>query len=152
MSKNIAYLRISVKGENLENQEQAIRKFANEELTFYRDIEHGDTRAKERPGYNQMIEDIMKSFTQTRPKKLYVYEISRIGRDHLETLTNIITLEKVYKVQVLSVSPNESWINTSSHEIRGLILSIMSWQYEQELKGLRTRTKEALSILEVSQV
>lgn len=144
--KNIAYLRVSIKGENLENQEQAIKKFANEDLKFYRDIEHGDIKARNRPGYNQLVEDIKGSPVEARPKKLYVYEISRIGRDHLETLTNIITLEKTYKIQVLSVSSNESWINTSSTEIRGLILSIMTWQYEQELKALRIRTKEALTV------
>lgn len=140
--KEIAYLRVSVKGEDLTNQERAIRKFAKEDLVIFSDIEHGDTKITDRAGYQKMIDYICSMPWNDR--KLYVYEISRIGRDHLETLTSIIRLEKEYNVQVLSVSPNESWINTSSPEIRGLILSIMSWQYEQELRALRTRTKAAL--------
>lgn len=146
--KNCAYMRISVKGENLENQKEAIKRFAKEELIFFQDIEHGDSKTKDRPGFNQLMNYIhtFRAMGNQIPNKLYVFEISRIGRDHLETLTSVIELEKNDNVQVLSASPNESWINITNHTIRGLILSIMSWQYEQELMSLRSRTKEALSI------
>ena len=140
MVLNCAYVRISLKTEDPRNQESGIKKFTKEKLTWFRDIEHGDTRADLRPGFGELLTYIK----ENKPGKLYVYEISRIGRDHLETLSKLVQLERELGVQVVSVSPNESWLNNSEKSIRGLILSIMSWNYEQELLNLRRRTREAL--------
>lgn len=137
---NCAYLRVSLKTEDPRNQEAAIKKFTREKLAWFKDIEHGDSRADLRPGFSELITYIR----ENKPGKLYIYEISRIGRDHLETLGNLVKLERELGVQVISVSANESWLNNSNGSIRGLILSIMSWNYEQELSNLRRRTREAL--------
>ena len=56
MARNIAYLRVSKKEENIENQREAIKKFANEELIFFEDIISGSTRAEERKGFKEMME------------------------------------------------------------------------------------------------
>lgn len=137
---NCAYIRTSIRNEDPRNQEEAIKKFTKEKLTWFKDIEHGDSDIQTRPGFR----DLLNYIKESKPGKLYIYEISRIGRNHLETLSNLIQLERELGVQVISVSPTESWINNSNKSIRGLILSILSWTYEQELINLRRRTREAL--------
>ena len=138
MSKNIAYLRISKKEENIENQWEAIKKFANEDLIFFEDIISGSTRAEERKGFKEMMEYIEKM----RPEKLYVYEISRLGRSMIETISIIQKLEKI--VFIIPVSEKERWLATTDRSVRNLIMAIFSWVAERERELLIERTKNGI--------
>jgi putative DNA-invertase from lambdoid prophage Rac len=135
---NIAYMRISLKKEDPLNQERAIQKFANEPLIFFKDIMHGDSEVNERAGYSDMLEYIEKN----HPEKLYVYEVSRIGRSFYETLRNIHDLEDK---GVMVYSVREAFLNQSDPNTRKLMLSVFAWVADQELQVLRERTRNALA-------
>ena len=138
MARNIAYLRVSKKEENIENQREAIKKFANEELIFFEDIISGSTKAEERKGFKEMLEYIEKM----RPEKLYVYEISRLGRSMIETISIIQKLEK--SLIVIPVSEKERWLTTTDRSVRNLIMAIFSWVAERERELLIERTKNGI--------
>ena len=138
MTRNIAYLRVSKKEENIENQREAIKKFANEDLVFFEDIISGSTKAEERKGFKEMMEYIEKM----RPEKLYVYEISRLGRSMIETISIIQKLEKT--VFIIPVSEKERWLTTTDRSVRNLIMAIFSWVAERERELLKERTKNGI--------
>ena len=138
MTRNIAYLRVSKKEENIENQREAIKKFANEDLVFFEDIISGSTKAEERKGFKEMLEYIEKM----RPEKLYVYEISRLGRSMIETISIIQKLEKT--VFIIPVSEKERWLTTTDRSVRNLIMAIFSWVAERERELLKERTRNGI--------
>jgi len=138
MTRNIAYLRVSKKEENIENQREAIKKFANEDLIFFEDVISGSTRAEERKGFKEMMEYIEKM----RPEKLYVYEISRLGRSMIETISIIQKLEKT--VFIIPVSEKERWLATTDRSVRNLIMAIFSWVAERERELLIERTRNGI--------
>ena len=138
MVRNIAYLRVSKKEENIENQREAIKKFANEELIFFEDVISGSTKAEERKGFKEMLEYIEKM----RPEKLYVYEISRLGRSMIETISIIQKLEK--SLIVIPVSEKERWLTTTDRSVRNLIMAIFSWVAERERELLIERTRNGI--------
>ena len=138
MTRNIAYLRVSKKEENIENQREAIKKFANEDLVFFEDIISGSTKAEERKGFKEMLEYIEKM----RPEKLYVYEISRLGRSMIETISIIQKLEKI--VFIIPVSEKERWLATTDRSVRNLIMAIFSWVAEREREMLIERTRNGI--------
>jgi len=138
MARNIAYLRVSKKEENIENQREAIKKFANEELIFFEDVISGSTKAEERKGFKEMLEYIEKM----RPEKLYVYEISRLGRSMIETISIIQKLEKT--VFIIPVSEKERWLATTDRSVRNLIMAIFSWVAERERELLIERTRNGI--------
>jgi len=138
MTRNIAYLRVSKKEENIENQREAIKKFANEDLVFFEDIISGSTKAEERKGFREMLEYIEKM----RPEKLYVYEISRLGRSMIETISIIQKLEKT--VFIIPVSEKERWLATTDRSVRNLIMAIFSWVAEREREMLIERTRNGI--------
>jgi len=138
MTRNIAYLRVSKKEENIENQREAIKKFANEELIFFEDVISGSTKAEERKGFKEMLEYIEKM----KPEKLYVYEISRLGRSMVETISVIQKLEK--SIIVIPVSEKERWLTTTDRSVRNLIMAIFSWVAERERELLIERTRNGI--------
>jgi len=138
MAKNIAYFRVSKKEENIENQREAIKKFANEDLIFFEDVISGSTKAEERKGFKEMLEYIEKM----KPEKLYVYEISRLGRSMIETISVIQKLEK--SLIVIPVSEKERWLATTDRSVRNLIMAIFSWVAEREREMLIERTKNGI--------
>ena len=138
MTRNIAYLRVSKKEENIENQREAIKKFANEELIFFEDVISGSTKAEERKGFKEMLEYIEKM----KPEKLYVYEISRLGRSMVETISVIQKLEK--SIIVIPVSEKERWLTTTDRSVRNLIMAIFSWVAERERELLIERTRNGV--------
>jgi len=140
MAKNIAYLRVSKKEENIENQREAIKKFANEDLIFFEDIISGSIKAMERKGFREMLEYIEKM----RPERLYIYEISRLGRSMTETISIFQLVETKYNVIIIPVSEKERWLNTTDRSVRNLIMAIFSWVAEREREMLIERTKNGI--------
>ena len=100
----------------------------------------GSIPPRDRFGFQQLMEYV-KTHNVGR---VYISEISRIGRTMRETLSTITTLEENLGVMVFSTSPRESWLNTTDPSIRSLILSIFAWTSEWERKMLIQRTKAGL--------
>jgi len=140
VSANVGYIRISKAKEDIKNQEYALEKFAGEPLVFFEDIITGAKDAEERTGFQKMLEYIEKF----HPERVYVYEISRIGRSFFSTLKIINELEKKYNVRILSASPKETFMNTLDPNMRDLVLSVLAWVAERERDILIARTKNSL--------
>ncbi len=145
----IGYVRVSRVEENPENQMQAIRRFVGEdkEIHFFVDIGvSGAVPAKKRRGFAEMLKFVheVRQMDDEEEINLYVYEISRIGRDMLDTVTMIRKLEKEWRVRVFSVSEKEQFMNTQEEHFRNLILTIFAWVAERELELISQRTREGL--------
>jgi len=147
----LGYARVSRVDENVENQIQAIKRFVGEygkEIKIFTDVGvSGVIPAKKRKGFKEMlayIHQIRKERGEEVEIRLYVYEISRIGRDMLDTVLMIKKLEEELGVKVFSVSEKEQFLNTQEESIRKLILSIFAWAAERERELISQRTKEGL--------
>ena len=146
----LGYARVSRADENVENQIQAIKRFVGEdvEVKIFTDVGvSGVVPAKKRKGFKEMlayIHQIRKERGEEEEIRLYVYEVSRIGRDMLDTVLMIKKLEEELGVRVYSVSEKEQFLNTQEESIRKLILSIFAWVAERERELIIQRTKEGL--------
>jgi len=149
MSVNIAYVRVSRTEENPENQMRAIKRFVGEdkEMRFFVDVGvSGAIPAKRRKGFAEMLKFIHEVRRQNENEEinLYVYEISRIGRDMSDTVTMIWKFERELNVRVFSVSEKEQFLNTQERTIRDLILTFLAWASERERELIRQRTIEGI--------
>lgn len=75
--------------------------------------------------------------------RLYVFELSRIGRSSAETLQLFIDIE-LKGVQIISLSPNEAWtklVDENMKGIRNIFVSMFAWFADIEKKSLSERTK-----------
>ena len=149
MVVRIGYARVSRSDEIVENQIQAIKRFVGEdkEIHFFVDVGvSGAIPAKRRKGFAEMLKFIheIRQVSKEEEINLYVYEISRIGRDMLDTVTMIRKFEKELNVRVFSVSEKEQFLNTQEETIRNLILTILAWVAERERELIRQRTIEGL--------
>ena len=146
----IGYARVSRTEENVENQIQAIKRFVGEdkEIKFFTDVGvSGVIPAKKRKGFKEMLQyihQIRKEKGEGEEIRLYVYEVSRIGRDMLDTVLMIRKLEEELGVKVYSVSEKERFLNTQEESIRKLILSIFAWVAEREVELTRQRICEGM--------
>jgi len=138
---NVAYVRVSKGIEVLDNQKNAIKHFAAEhgdkEIQFFEDIITGINY--NRDGFNQM----MKYIEETKPERLYVYEISRLGRTMLDTLGVVQQIEKM-GTMIFSVSPMEQFLNSANPTYRNLILAMFSWFAEIERKQMISRVRASM--------
>ena len=146
---NIGYVRVSRAEERPENQMLAIRRFIGEntQIRFFTDIGvSGAVPARKRKGFRQMLRFIFEIRQQNNDEEinLYVYEISRIGRDMFDTVTMIRKLEKDFGVRVFSVSEKEQFLNTQEESVRNLILTIFAWVAERERELTRQRIFEGM--------
>lgn len=140
--RNVAYLRISKSDETVDNQLTAIKDFAQEDvIPFTEKIISGGSE----PMSRKVFPELMEYIENMHPEKLYVYEISRIGRSMVDTFNIIQRLEKL-GTMVISVSPKESWIATTDKSIRNLILAIFAWTADRERQMLKERTRNALNM------
>jgi len=146
---NVAYVRVSVAEENPENQIQAIRRFVgnDKEVKFFVDVGvSGAVPPERRKGFAEMLKfiDAVRTVYGDVRINLFVYEVSRLGRNFLETLNLIHKFEHELGVRILSVSEKEQFMNIQEGSIRNLILSILAWVADREREVLRERTKEGM--------
>ncbi len=149
MVVHIGYVRVSRVEERPENQVLAIRRFLGEdkEIKFFMDVGvSGAIPAKKRKGFNEMLAFIHEVRQQNNDEQinLYVYEISRIGRDMFDTVTMIRKFEKELGVRVFSVSEKEQFLNAQDESVRNLILTIFAWVAERERELIRQRVYEGM--------
>ena len=141
---DIGYARTSTSNQHIENQVQVIlSRDVEQRCIFIDEGVSGTTAPKKRPGFHQMMK-----FIDAHPgeiDRLYVFEVSRLGRKFLETLQLIEELETEKGIMVISLSPAESWFQIEDRGLRnGVILPILSWVAERELENLRERINAGL--------
>jgi putative DNA-invertase from lambdoid prophage Rac len=98
--------------------------------------------AKNRPEFKRMLEYI-RSHPDPEGKgyTIVVYELSRIGRSMLDTLNTFVGLENE-GFTIISLS--ETWTHTMDTSLRRLMVTIVSWLNQEELKRLSDRTKAGI--------
>lgn len=142
VSPKIGYVRISTQDQNAKNQRLLLQKEGvPRDFIFIDQGVSGSIPAKHRPGFRRLMNHI----TQ-RPDEvthLYVVELTRLGRNTLETVTLIEELES-RGIAIWSLSPNESFTRSDDISVRQLLLMIMSWVAERERANLVERTKVGL--------
>jgi DNA invertase Pin-like site-specific DNA recombinase len=75
--------------------------------------------------------------------ELYVFEISRLGRNMNESLQIFLEIEQ-HGTKIISLSPNESWTKTQSNSERILLASMFAWFADMERKAISERSKLAI--------
>jgi DNA invertase Pin-like site-specific DNA recombinase len=132
------YLRVSTPEQELSNQLPSIRGLAAargyELVTTRVEVE---SRDRQRPALAQLIEEAHRGTFDV----LVIWALDRLGAGTLEILT---TVRKLDARGVTTVSVNESWLEMGG-PARDLLLSVVGWVSEQELRRIRERTKAGLN-------
>lgn len=137
--KQVGYARTSTGKQEIENQLRLLREKGVS--IFYTDEGmSGMKNAMSRPDFKRMVTDLNQS-TETE-KIVWVFEISRIGRDWKDSVNTLLDLE-AKGIQIYSLT--ETWTQTSNPDMRKLLYSIVSWLNEQEIKRLSNRVKAGLA-------
>lgn len=138
----IGYVRVSTDEQHPENQKKALIEAGVPPDCIF--IDHGvsgTVPARKRPAFQKMMEYINKHPGQV--KFLYVFELSRLGRTTLETISTIEEMERT-GILVWSLSPQEGFTRSEDKAIRQLLTMILSWVAERERANLIERTKAGL--------
>jgi DNA invertase Pin-like site-specific DNA recombinase len=131
------YVRISTNEQHSINQEDKLKEFGVN-IIFKDEGVSGSKLAMERTDFKEMIKYIKE---HPNIKTIVVYELSRLGRNMLDAITMFITLEKQgYRIWSLT----EDWTHQDDPSMRSLMLLIVSWMNEMELKRLSQRTKAGM--------
>jgi DNA invertase Pin-like site-specific DNA recombinase len=139
--EKVGYIRVSTKDQNPDNQKNILREAGIPEDCIF--IDHGisgTVPARKRPGFKQLLQFIS---DREGVKFLYVYELSRLGRTTVETISIIQDLEE-QGITVWSLSPNEGFTRSEDKAVRQLMVMIMSWVAERERANLIERTHAGL--------
>jgi putative DNA-invertase from lambdoid prophage Rac len=107
---------------------------------IYKDVGvSGITLAKHRKDFKKVYDLILAGEVD----RLYVFELSRLGRSSAETLQLFIEIEQK-GTQITSLSQNESWtklVDENMKGIRNIFVSMFAWFADIEKKSLSERTK-----------
>lgn len=141
---SIGYARTSKESSNIQNQVQAIAaQGVTPNHIFLDEAVSGTVEPKRRAGMKQLLSFI--NAHEGQIDKLYVFEITRLGRTFVETLNLIADIETNHGIIIYSLSPMESWFQIEDRSIRnGIILPILSWVAQRELENTRERIKLGL--------
>lgn len=136
--KTIAYCRISTNQQDLEKQKHLLLEFAQKNQWLIQEFIEVEVSSQK----NQQLRkiDILLEKLE-RGDRLLVAELSRLGRNMLETLNIINTLTEK-EIQVVFVRQPE--LSTNSHHSK-LLLAIYSYFAESEREYISIRTKQGLA-------
>jgi len=134
----IGYARTSTTKQEIDNQIIALKDAGVlPENIYFDDGVSGTTKAVNRKAFKKVYELIESGEVD----KLYVYELSRLGRTSSDTLKLFIEIEQK-GTNILSLSPNEYWTQiTNVPGIRNIFTAMFTWFYDIERKCLSERTK-----------
>jgi DNA invertase Pin-like site-specific DNA recombinase len=142
VSSKIGYVRVSTQDQNVKNQRLILQKEGvPRDLIFIDQGVSGSIPAKHRPGFRRLMNHITQYPDEVT--HLYVVELTRLGRNTLETVTLIEELES-RGIAIWSLSPNEAFTRSNDVAVRQLLLMIMAWVAERERANLVERTKVGL--------
>ncbi len=136
--KTIAYTRISTDSQDLENQRHLLLNYAQQNQLLI--TEFIEAEASSQKSQQQRKIDLLLSKLETGDK-LLVAELSRLGRNMLETLNIINTLSKK-GVDVVFVRQPE--LSTNAGHAK-LLLAVYSYFAEAEREYISIRTKQGLA-------
>ncbi len=137
----VGYVRVSREDQNVANQCLILEaEGIPRDFIFVDKGISGTVPPQKRPGFRAMLQHITE---HPETRFLYVFELSRIGRTLIETLTTIEDLE-ARGILVWSLSPAEGFTRSDDKSIRSLLISILSWVAQRERENLVERTKAGL--------
>lgn len=136
-TETVGYARVSTGEQFAVSQIDEMKKYGVS-VFFYDEGVSGKIPAMTRPEFKAMVE-----YIEFHPevKRILVYEVSRLGRNMLDSITTFITLENK-GLHIISLK--EQWTQQEDPNIRPLLIMIMSWVNAQELQRLSDRTKLGL--------
>lgn len=132
--ESVGYARVSTKEQFAVNQIDELKKTGITVL-FYDEGVSGKIPAMQRAEFKHMIDYIGQ---HQDVKRIVVYEVSRLGRNMLDSVNTFISLEQK-GIHIISLK--ETWTHQEDPNIRPLLVMIMSWVNAQELQRLSDRTK-----------
>lgn len=146
-----AYLRVSTRRQDEENQRIQIARFAESHgftvLDWFKDhAVSGTTSPLEREGFGAMhslLTSIKAEKPESLPKHVLVYELTRLGRNFWDLMDVVRHLEEL--APVISTSPLEAFLQTEDEGMRQIFFSIGSWFAGLELKRTKQRIREGLN-------
>ena len=134
------YVRVSTDEQDPDSQIKVLRDKGIHPDLIFTDIGVSGTREPgDRPGYKRL----MKMIEAGGISDLYVTELSRLGRDTISTLEEMIRLNKA-GVNVHSLSPNERVIEETGPEFKPLLISALQLAADLERKHLSERTRAGI--------
>lgn len=136
----IGYARVSTSHQDTDSQCRLLLQHVSAECIFT-DTISGTTAAASRPGFNKMIQ-----YLDSHPEvqELYIFELSRIGRNYVDALTTILNLES-RGIRVISLSDKETFINEISDiNMKRMMLNFMLSMAEMERGRIQSRVKAGL--------
>jgi DNA invertase Pin-like site-specific DNA recombinase len=140
--EKIGYTRVSTRDQEPENQVRLLQaEGIAPDFIFVDKGISGTVPAEKRPGFQRAM-----AYIKDHPgevKYLYVFELSRLGRNFLETANLMESLEKS-GIVVWSISPAEGFMRIPDKSIRELLTSIMLWVAQRERANLIERTKAGM--------
>ena len=137
-NKTIGYIRVSTDKQDLKKQRHLLLDYAHNAQTVIKEfveVEMSSTKSKK----ERRVEELMEKLD--RGDTLVVAELSRLGRNMLETL-NIINALAENGIKIIFVrQPELSTVGNHSK----LLLAIYSYFAEAEREYISTRTKQGLA-------
>ena len=142
MSKTVAYIRVSSKGQKLDRQFVELEKLKIQEKYIYQDKQSG--AGFERIGYQYMKKCLEKGDT------LVIKELDRIGRNQTELKReweyfrdNEINV-RVLDMPALNIDYNDENLKPMIKMINNIIFEIMCWKAQNERETIKRRQKEGI--------
>lgn len=136
--KTIAYTRISTDQQDLQKQKHLLLEYAHQQkwlINEFIEVEMSSSRSRSRRKIDELLEKLEKG------DRLLIAELSRLGRNMLETL-NIINELTENNIEVVFVrQPELSTVGAHSQ----LLLAIYSYFAEAERAYISMRTKQGLA-------
>jgi DNA invertase Pin-like site-specific DNA recombinase len=137
------YARTSTKEQDISSQLAALKEAGvPADLIFFDEGISGMKAPEDRKGYKRL----MKLIEAGGVEDLYVFELSRIGRDTISTLGELIRLEKA-GITVHSLSPQEKILEETRKEFRPLLISALQIAAEIERVHISERTRAGLEMV-----
>ncbi|MHC1628232.1 MAG: recombinase family protein [Candidatus Nezhaarchaeales archaeon] len=147
--KAVAYSRTSTDLQTTEQQVNAIKEYADksgiEIVAWFSDPDvSGAIPALEREGFKKLLDFI----EQNKISTIIVYAIDRLGRSFMDIFK---TLSELDKKGITVVSIRDSFLQTLDPNIRRLVLAVLAWASEYEVKLTRERVRLAMKRSEVQE-
>lgn len=142
MQKTLGYIRVSTEKQDLEKQKYIIEEHAKQNhivIDEIIDIEISSRKSMEDRKIDILINMLNKG------DRLIVVELSRLGRNMIETLGIIEKMNNLGVDLIFVRQPELS--TTSNNQIQKLILAIYSYFAEAEREFISLRTKQGLQAL-----
>jgi putative DNA-invertase from lambdoid prophage Rac len=137
----VGYARTSRESQDISSQIAALNQAGiGSEFIFQDEGVSGTKAPGERPGYKR-LKKLVEAGGVT---DLYVFELSRLGRDTITTLEELIRLEGL-GIRITSLSPREGILKEVRPEFRPILISALQLAADLERAHISERTLAGLA-------